>query len=172
MQSAAGILSARDFGVRCVFSERDDEFGFCACGSLYREENCAVGETCVLNGYLQFGFASGTGNCAAQRSRVAADKLLAAIDNHLRRVDTVEREMSGVAALPFRHGVKGEGIAPAEVIPVGNVFAENDGLGVGNELCGIEAGEESVGRGTVRATFRCEEFDENGLARGRCRRLL
>ena len=108
----------------------------------------------------------GGGACdgAAKSGAIAADKLLGAVDNHLRGINLVEREVNRVVALPFGHCVEGKWIAPAEVIPVGDVLAEDDGLRSGNELGRVEASEERVGRRAVGTAFGGEELDQNWLA--------
>ena len=101
---------------------------------------------------------------------VAANKLLCTIDNHLRRVDIFERKLLRILILPVIHDVGREWIAPTLVIPISDVFAEHDGLRARNELCGLKACEQVIGRRTIGAALRSEKLDENWLDRcGRVR---
>lgn len=52
-------------------------------------------------------------------------------------------------------------VVPSEVVPVVDVFAEDDDVGAGDGLVAIELREEGVGGRATGAAFGGEEFDEN-----------
>ncbi len=84
-----------------------------------------------------------------QSSSVAADKLVGPIDHHLGRVTGIETEAADILFLSLRHGIEREGITPALVIPIGDVFAEHDRLCTGDGLRSIEFCEQRIGWRTV-----------------------
>ena len=49
------------------------------------------------------------------------------------------------------------------MVPIGDVLAEHDGVGAGDELSCVDFCEKRVGGRTVRAAFRGEELDEHWL---------
>ena len=118
----------------------------------------------IFDVYLQFGSVGGYGYCAVERGGIAAYQLPCAVHNHLRRVHLVEGETKRILALPLVDGVERKGIAPTEVIPVGDVFAEHESLRAGDELRCVQPGQKCVSRRAVGAAFRGEEFDEDWLA--------
>src|SRR6202044_883058 len=87
----------------------------------------------------------GTCDCAREFGGIAADEFRVAIDDHLRRVDRVEAEVLRVVLLARIDRVEGKRIAPAEMVPVSDVLAENDGLGAGNKLLLVVLGQKSDG---------------------------
>ena len=103
---------------------------------------------------------------------VISHKLRRAINDGLRGVDGIEMESAAVLVLALVDFIEREGIAPAEVIPVSDVLAEDDGLGAGNGLFGVEFFEKTVGGRAVGAAFRGEQFDQNRYACGILSRRL
>ncbi len=57
---------------------------------------------------------------------IVADKLGAAIDDHLRGVNLGDSEAAGVFLLALSESSGREAIVPAETIPIVDVLAEND----------------------------------------------
>lgn len=134
VKGSAGILAARNFRASDVLREDYDERGAGICRGAHGEAKDVSGKARSLDGNGEFGFGGGRGDGLIECVCVAADKLLRAIDNHLRRVDLVERKEACIAALTLVHQVVREGIAPTKVVPVGDVFAEDNCLGAGDEL--------------------------------------
>ncbi len=99
----------------------------------------------------------GSGSCASDRTiqldGIAAHEFLSAIDNNLWSVDGAERELARIILLTLVHGVKRERIAPTKVIPVGDMFAEDDRLSAGDRLRGIKLRQERISRRTIGTSF-------------------
>ena len=97
---------------------------------------------------------------------VAADELLASVDDDLRGVGAIEAEAVDEGGLAIGELAGGEGILPAEVVPISDVFADaDDGLAGGGLLAG-HLGEELVGGRAVGAALGGEEFYEDYAGTG------
>ena len=94
-------------------------------------------------------------------------KLFSSINHNLRCVYVVERKLALECLLTQINGVELERIAPAFMVPVGNVFAEHDRLCAGDWLRGVELSKQRVGRWAIGAAFRGKQLHKNGLATGR-----
>jgi hypothetical protein len=99
----------------------------------------------------------------ASIARIAADELSTAVDDHLRSIDAAVGESGGVVLLATGEIGRGEGVGPAEVVPVVDVFFESDDFGAINGLVFRQFFEEGIGGRATRAPFGGEEFDDNGL---------
>ena len=95
-----------------------------------------------------------------------AGELVGPVDDHLRRVGTVEMEVLDVGGLPLGELVRGETVVPAERIPVVDVLFHDEDLGVGDGLLALQPGEESVGGRATGTALRGEELDEDWSAGG------
>lgn len=93
----------------------------------------------------------------------AAYELSTSVDNHLRRIDATPRESVGVVVLTNGEIVGRIRIAPAEMVPVVDMFFEGDDLDAVEGLLVAELFEEQIGGRTAGAAFRGEEFDDHGL---------
>lgn len=113
-----------------------------------------------------FGVRRGGEDLLAGVGRAIADKLDTAIDDHLRRVDATARKGVGVVVLALGQIARRVGVAPAEMIPVVDVFLEGEDFDVFEGLVLAEFLEEQVGGRTTRAAFGSKEFDDNGLFLG------
>src|SRR5215831_17534569 len=71
-------------------------------------------------------FGGGAGNLCQRTLRFGAVELGDAIDHHLGGVRTFDAEVAGIGLLAKSIGVRGEGVAPALVVPVVYVLAEDD----------------------------------------------
>lgn len=69
---------------------------------------------------------AGFAYCAQYGAVVAANDLLFAIDDDLRRVDAIETKAFAIGVLPVGVGCCGIGVGPALIVPVGDVFADTD----------------------------------------------
>lgn len=132
-------------------------------GSMHRKVHLAIDPVRIRDGNLFLRSSGGASHRSTEFVCVASNELFGAIDNHLWGVNFVERKLMRILILPIRHGVEREWIAPTLVIPICDVFAEDDGLRAGNELRCLKACEQSVGRWTIGAAFRRKQFDKNRL---------
>lgn len=91
-----------------------------------------------------FGLAGGEGDGVGGAGGVVADELGDAVDDHLGSVVAFEVEADAVLVLALGELVGREAVVPAELIPVVDVFAEDDDVGGGDGLV-AEAEKECVG---------------------------
>ncbi len=119
---------------------------------------------------------TGTGDGAASVSRIVADKLFRAIDDHLRGVDAVDPEAKPIAILAVGELVRGEAVAPAELVPVIHMLAERDDLYAIHGLRAHKLCQQRVGGRATGAAFRGEElYKDRSTALpcfGLCRELM
>jgi hypothetical protein len=95
------------------------------------------------------------------RLGLGARGLLAAGDHHLRGGHVTQRELLGVGALARREGRLGEGVGPAQIVPV------VDRIGQGqNALVVGHVGDDLVGLAAGRATLSGEKLDDHRRFRG------
>ena len=105
---------------------------------------------------------------AAHGSHVVPHDLLFSIDHHLRRVDAIKGKPGAIFLLPLIHLLQRERIAPSQLVPIRDVFAEDDRLRAGNELGRVQPREKGVSRGAIGAAFRGEEFYQHRLPMIEC----
>ena len=96
----------------------------------------------------------------------AANKLNAAIDNHLRRIDATAWESVGVVVLTNGEIVGRIGIAPAEMVPIVDMFLEGNNLNAFERLLFAHLFQKQIGGRTTRAAFGREKFDDDRLLLG------
>ncbi len=89
----------------------------------------------------------------------AADGMHHAVDDHLGRVDLPVAALGRISALALGEGVAGEGVAPAEIVPVVDRQAERDDVPALRQLA-----QNLVGRRTARATLAGEQLDNGGVS--------
>ena len=86
----------------------------------------------------------------AQGSRecgpIAPDKLVATVQDHLRRVRTLRGEAGRINTLPFGKRRRGVRIFPAEIVPVRYVFADAQNQLAGARLLQVDLAQQSIGR--------------------------
>ena len=164
VKGPAGVFSISNFRYGCVFSQGREERCIGSGGSMHGKANRAARPVRIRDGNFLLGAGGGPCHRAAEFDCVAADKLLGTVNNHLRRIDFIERKVTRVLILPLRHGLGREGVAPAQVIPVSDMLAEDDGLRAGHELGGLKPCQQSVSRWTIGAALRGKQLDKNGLA--------
>ena len=93
-------------------------------------------------------------------------KLTGAVHHHLRRERAGDAELLRVALLPAAELRRREGVGPAIVVPIIDVFFEHDDLGAGDGLKAIQLGEEGIRRRAAQAALRGKELDQNGPCGG------
>jgi hypothetical protein len=98
---------------------------------------------------------------------VAAIYLTYAIDDHLRGVDVVQAKPASIVALALSPFVGRMWVFPAKVVPIIDVFTENNDVRPRKGLVAIELGEQAIGRRAAGASFRSKEFDQDGARRDR-----
>jgi hypothetical protein len=104
--------------------------------------------------------------CSLERTAIAADKLIAAIQDHLRCVWSLQRQPLRVGVLPVRKHRRGVWIFPAEIVPIRDMFADtHDQLLVGC-LRKVDLTKKRVCRRATGATFRGKQFDNGNRAVG------
>src|SRR3546814_9528433 len=81
-----------------------------------------------------------------------ADDVAAAVDHHLRRVDVAQAELGNIVALALGVLCGGEGILPADVVPVVDVERQRQHARLVGQLS-----EQRIGRRTGAAALRSEE---------------
>jgi hypothetical protein len=107
--------------------------------------------------------AGGTADRIEERRTVAADGLVVAGDDGLRRVHEVGAQPAErVGLLARRERGRRKRIAPAEPVPVVHVLAERDDRHAGNGLLLDERPEQAIGRRAAAAPFRREQLDQHG----------
>ena len=84
---------------------------------------------------------------------VAADKFHVSIHNHLGCVRTTEAETIRIIGLTNRELMRGVGVSPSVVVPVINVFAEDNEVGTAHGLGAIEFFQQGVGGRAARAAL-------------------
>lgn len=166
VESAACVFSSDHLRVRCVLREDGDERALCACGNAYCEIDDTVFPVGIFEVEIGLGSGGGVGNRARECGAVTAYKLFRAIDDHLRRVDVAESKALAVFLLARSHGVQRKRVAPTKPVPVGDVFAEHNGMGGWDKLGCVEACKQGIGRRAVGAPFRGEQLNEDGLNAG------
>src|SRR5439155_21412496 len=119
------------------------------------------------------------GDGATRQARVAADERLAAVHDHLWRVDRGDVERSPVLLLTVRERRGREPISPSEPIPVIDVLAERDDVRARDRLRVCQCSKERVCGRAARTAFRREQLDQHrrrfrhrhgGAARGESER--
>jgi len=118
----------------------------------------------VADGERNFGSCCRMGYSATEIGGVASHQFRSTINDNLGRVRRLDRKLPDVVLLALVDGVERERIAPAKVIPVGDVLAEHNGLRSGNKLLLVEPGQQRIGGRAIGTAFRSEEFNEDWLA--------
>src|SRR3546814_15477317 len=85
---------------------------------------------------------------------IGADDVAAAVDHHLRRVDVAQAELGNIVALALGVLCGGEGILPADVVPVVDVERQRQHARLVGQLS-----EQRIGRRTGAAALRGEQLD-------------
>ena len=85
-----------------------------------------------------------------------ADEFAAAVDDELRRVNAIALEGARVLLLPLGPVVRGEGVAPAEMIPVIDVFFDGDDFDIVAAAGVVKLPEKSVGGRATGAALGSE----------------
>ncbi len=96
----------------------------------------------------------------SDRRAVAADHVGRAIDDQLWRIDRVEMQAGGVAALTLGRRRQGEPIRPAQRVPVGDMKRQREHA----RRPPGEFGEQRLRRRTRRAPLRGEQFRHHRAA--------
>ena len=91
---------------------------------------------------------------------IGADEFARTADDGLRCVGGGEAHGVGVADLTLRPVGRGEGIAPAEPIPIIDVVDQRDDAATQLRVTG-DVVDQRVGGRTARATLRSEELDDD-----------
>src|SRR5664279_586480 len=92
-----------------------------------------------------------------QSCDIVSDKLEMAVDYHLRGVRPSHMKMLFIIALPLAELRRGEAIAPAIMVPVVNVFAQEDEVHSGRSLL-AQLDQKRVGGRTTGASLRGEKL--------------
>lgn len=108
----------------------------------------SVGDRCLLDGLLGF-------------FGIGSIELHGPIDDDLGRMDVTKAKQSLIVLLTLGEVGRGEAIFPAETVPIVDVLAKDNDVGVGNGLFAIEAGEYDICGRATRAAFRSEQFDKD-----------
>ena len=95
---------------------------------------------------------------------VVANELVGSVDDHLRGVYPINTKACAVLALPLRVLMGGEAVVPTKIVPVVDMLAEDDDLGVLNWLIVVKLREEGIGGWATGAAFGREEFYEDWRA--------
>lgn len=170
LECAATVLAALDTGGGGDLDEGGVEVGFGERGGCGRGRDLA-GCVAVLygdgrEGEGNLGRAGSLRDGANRMGGVAADELVRAVYHHLRGVGAIGAEALGVGGLALGELVGGEAVAPAEGVPIVDVFAEDDDVGGGDGLFMQQAREEGVGGRATGAALGGEELYEDGRAGG------
>lgn len=107
------------------------------------------------------GLAGRIGNGPQGVGPVAADQLLAAVDDHLRGVDTGLAEPGRVTFLAVTELGGREGVNPAQPVPVIDMFAQNEYFCIGDLVRLVDLHQQFVGGGAARTALRREEFHQD-----------
>src|SRR5258708_7741619 len=95
-----------------------------------------------------------------RKGSIGSHEGVAAVDDHLGRVDTLLSEYPPIDLLTTRRPVQAVWVRPAEAIPVVDVKGQwIDSLACSGGLLG-QLSQDVVRGGTARATLRREELDE------------
>jgi hypothetical protein len=89
-------------------------------------------------------------------ARRTADELAAAVDDKLRSVSTIAIQDVRVLFLPLGPIVRGEGVAPAEMVPVVDVFFDCDDFDIVDAAGVVKLLEKSVGGRATGAALGSE----------------
>jgi len=95
-----------------------------------------------------------------------ADELGAAVDDHLRSVDSAIGQDNGVLLLAAREIDRREGVGPPESVPVIDMLFERENLDAFEGLFQSKFCEKGIRGRTTGAAFRGEQFDDDGLLGG------
>ena len=115
---------------------------------------------------VRFGMSGGPADLFAGFASAIADELGAAVDDHLRRVDAAVGKSDGILFLATREIGGGEGVGPAERIPVIDVLFERKNFDAVEGLIVGEFFEQGIGGRATGTAFGREKFDDHGLAGG------
>jgi hypothetical protein len=166
----AGVFASRDIGPEIGFGDGEPEFRVGGARERVRGIETEFKRAGVGIGWgdgseeeTRFGVRSSWANLFASVTRIAADELSAAIDDHLRSVDTAVGESSGVVLLATGEIGRRERVGPAEVIPVIDVLFESDDFGAVDGLVFGQFFEKGIGGRATGTAFGGEEFDDDGL---------
>jgi len=106
---------------------------------------------------------------------VTADELIGAVDYHLRGIDLIKTQALTVEFLPVGVLARSEAVVPLDALPVVDVLAEDDDVGVLDGLIVIELRQQRVGWRATGAALRGEElyqdWSTDGWSRLRVRGL-
>ena len=91
--------------------------------------------------------------------------LAPAVDHQLRGVDGAQAQRPPVVALPLGPAGRGEGVRPADVVPVVDVEGEGDDPPAVGRLLG-QSRQQAIRRRTARAPLRGEQLDHHRSALG------
>jgi hypothetical protein len=91
-------------------------------------------------------------------------KLQMAVDDHLRGVRLSDVKAPFIIALPLSELRRREAVAPAIMVPVINVFAQEDEVHSGRSLL-AQLDQERVGGRTTGASLRGEQLNHDGSLR-------
>jgi hypothetical protein len=104
-------------------------------------------------------------------SLAATDKFHVSVADHLGRVDAVDVESLCLSNLTITVVPEGIRVLPSDIIPVVDVFAEDDQVRLGHRLGPIQLSKKGIGGRATRAAFRSEKFDQHQCPRGADARL-
>src|SRR5271156_1478615 len=96
-----------------------------------------------------------------QCASVPANELVPAVHNHLWGIRAFRGETRGVDALPVRKDLRRIRVLPAQIVPVGNVFADPNDQLAGPRLLEMNLTKQPVGRRTTGASFRGEQLQNH-----------
>ena len=137
LKGFTGIFTSGWFRLKTLFGDSDVEIDGCA------GERRGIGIDAHLEGAVvflrgrhrgkkkaSFGMRSSGEDLLTRVGRAAADELDPAINDHLRGVDTSTRKGAGVVVLALREIARRVRVAPAEMVPVIDMFLEGDDFDV------------------------------------------
>ena len=174
-EHTAMVLTGLHVRLQAILGDRDNDVSVITLASGGRSLTCTDTTTAagvcesIVARIVPCGMFAAFSSARSSGCRVAADEFRAPVDDHLRRVDAVAAEPCGIHPLALGQGCGREAILPAEPVPVVHVLAQTDDFGSGDRRRIDQLLQQHVGRRTIGAAFRCEQFDDDWSRRRRVR---
>src|SRR6266404_7376522 len=156
------VFSSQHVRTQVVFSDRKQNIGFTPTAireSFDMNPQRHGAGLCVRRGtdsrdlHCSFVRVRSFVNCIVCSTHIAADELSLTVNNHLRRVITIDPEYIGVLSLSLAEVGGRIWVGPSEPVPVIHVLTKSDDFGARNWLYLIESCKRFIRGRTTRASF-------------------